>query len=319
MKKLLITFGCSWTYGVGLNYIDGMSKSEYNSGSRNNAVIANELSFRGLISKKLNFDNVNFSVGGSSNQKQFRLAKEFFFSNTFNDLKSKYKEIVVLWGITSTARNELYNLNKKEYDSFFYYNPIERYNKSRGEDWPVYSDFVNKTYQKLKDNINEELKKFKFTIDKESDPNWPFPANFVLFSYDHNIALHELILEIKMFNSFFSQQKIKCLWFDTFNHHDYETNLNPIEKEITGCDTPLENFLLINNHPRDLLSLMLVKNNSYVDDARYHLSTWDLDNDKLSMGIEKKLLNPYSYHPTAFGHREMADMLSSEIEKLLQG
>lgn len=311
-KKLLITFGCSWVFGVGVGYQEGMTPAEYKTVSRNPA-ICNELSFRGLLSEKLKFNNLNFSVGGSSNQHQFRLAKDFFFSTTFQELKEDYDDIVVLWGITSTARNELYQLESGNYQDFFY-NGIEK-------------------------------------------DMWPFPKDFVLYSYDHNSAVYELILEIRMFNAFFKNSNIKCIWFDTFNHHDYNSNtrfgisrpknntkynnlkqsdwpsfddyingignaspeiLKKIDKNFfQHSDSQIDNFLMYESDPRDLLSLMLINNNSYVEDARYHHSAWHVDNDKIAIGIKEKLLNPLSNHPTILGHQEMCKILEPEILKLI--
>jgi hypothetical protein len=310
-KKLLITFGCSWVFGVGVGYREGMTLAEYKTVSHDPA-ICNELSFRGLLSEKLKFDNLNFSIGGSSNQHQFRLAKDFFLSTTFTDLTKEYDEIVVLWGITSTSRNELYHLESGNYRDFFY------------------------------------------TVEEKE---WPFPKDFLLYSYDHNSAVHELILEIRMFNSFFKNNNIKCIWFDVFNHHDYNSNIRfgisrpknnakydklkqpgwplfddyingtsdaspEILKEINKnffchLDSQLDNFLMYESNPRDLLSLMLVNNNSYVDDARYHHSDWHVDNDKVALGIKEKLLNSLSNHPTVAGHQAMYKILEPEVLKLI--
>jgi predicted RNA-binding protein with PUA-like domain len=318
-KKLLITFGCSWVFGIGVGYQEGMSRAEYKDIVSWDPVICNEFSFRGLFSKNLNFDNLNFSQGGSGNQHQFRLAKDFFFSTTFQDLKEDYDDIVVLWGITSTARNELYQLKTGDYWDFFY--ALE---------------------------------------EKDTSPvkgQWPFPKDFVLYSYDHNNAVYELILEIRMFNSFFKNNNIKCIWFDIFNHHDYNSNIKfgisrpknnqkfnelrqpdwplfheyingtnnvspEILKEINKnffrhSDAQLDNFLLYESNPRDLLSLMLISNNSYVEDTRYHFSDWIVDNNKVAIGVKEKLLNPFSNHPTVLGHQVIYKILEPKILKLI--
>ena len=80
-KTLLITFGCSWVYGVGVNYEEGMSIDEYKPNAWDEE-LCEEYSFRGLIKKNLNVDHINFAQGGSSNQRQFRIAKTFFFFQT---------------------------------------------------------------------------------------------------------------------------------------------------------------------------------------------------------------------------------------------
>ena len=122
----LITFGCSWTKGVGVPYEKGMSKEEYlevrSSSNRNNPYIQlmgaenlgdpiwdqmNKYSFRGILSERLNMQNINYASGGSSNQRQERLATEYFNTHSFEDT-------VVLWGITSITRNELTINGKRE-------------------------------------------------------------------------------------------------------------------------------------------------------------------------------------------------------------
>jgi hypothetical protein len=119
MKTLFITFGCSWTYGVGVGYQSGMTLEEYKAISWD-PQICNQYSFRGLLSSKYNLTNINFALGGSSNQTQFRLAKEFFISKEFNELKTEYSKIIVFHAITSITRNEMFNLEKKLMQPFFY-------------------------------------------------------------------------------------------------------------------------------------------------------------------------------------------------------
>ena len=68
-----------------------------------NKTIADEYSFRGIISKSLGLKNYNFSRGGSSNDKQFNIMSEIF-SDTKKREHFLDKKPIVLWGITSTAR-----------------------------------------------------------------------------------------------------------------------------------------------------------------------------------------------------------------------
>jgi hypothetical protein len=116
-SNLLISFGCSWTYGVGVGYEPLMSIQDYRNIAWNNN-ICDEYSFRGLLAKKYDCTNINFSVGGSSNQKQFRLAKEFFTNKDNKEKLKQYNKIIVLWAITSTARNEVYSTEKNEMFNF---------------------------------------------------------------------------------------------------------------------------------------------------------------------------------------------------------
>lgn len=96
----LVTFGCSWTAGVGLPYEKGMSREEYRAVRFSREDLMDKHSFRGILSERLDMENVNHAEGGSSNQKQERLATEYFNQNSTEDT-------VVLWGITAITRNEL--------------------------------------------------------------------------------------------------------------------------------------------------------------------------------------------------------------------
>ena len=97
----LVTFGCSWTKGVGIHYKPGMSHEEYHKDktTHENCPIQDSLSFRALLAERLGFENINYSQGASSNHRQERYATEYFNENSPEDT-------VVLWGITSLVRNE---------------------------------------------------------------------------------------------------------------------------------------------------------------------------------------------------------------------
>ena len=98
----LLTFGCSWTKGVGIHYKPGMSYEEYNKDktTHQNCPIQDSYSFRALLAERLGFENINYSQGASSNHRQERYATEYFNENSLEDT-------VVLWGITSCARIEI--------------------------------------------------------------------------------------------------------------------------------------------------------------------------------------------------------------------
>ena len=124
----LITFGCSWTKGVGIPYEKGMSKEEYlkvRSSSIKNLDdpiwdLMNKHSFRGILSERLGFENISFASGGSSNQRQERLATEYFNNHSTEDT-------VVLWGITSITRNELTINGIRK--NFHYGNDLDEYQR----------------------------------------------------------------------------------------------------------------------------------------------------------------------------------------------
>lgn len=104
MKKILVTFGCSWTKGIGAGYEQGMTSSQFKQVVFDHT-FGEEHSFRTLLSKKYDLENINFSQGGSSNQLQFIMLKQFFTSDRFKNLVNENAKIIVLHGITSTARS----------------------------------------------------------------------------------------------------------------------------------------------------------------------------------------------------------------------
>jgi len=330
-KTLLITFGCSWVYGVGVNYEEGMSREDYQLNAWN-PELCDEYSFRGLIKKNLNIDTKNFSLGGSSNQMQFREAKQYFFSQQFIDHKDSYDNIIVLWGITSTARNEFYSVEDKTflnvlYNTFFdKFDPLAKsitkknYDLIKRPNWPSWEDYNNLNL----DNIDlETLKQIVISeklhlrdMQKSTTFRHLLEHIFGKFSWDVDAAIYELSLEIKLFNSFFESSNIKFLWYDLFNHHDYKKSFKKfVDPRAEWFE--LKNFLQYDNKSRDILSLILKNNNSFVKDIAYHLSEWKDDNKKINMGVKKKLLNPISFHPTKLGHVEIAKVLQPEIERFV--
>lgn len=118
-NTVLVTCGCSWTYGAGVGYSANMTVKDYNSIWINDD-ICNSDSFRGILSKEYGFENINLSHWGSSNQRQFRLIKKFFSSDCYKQLVDNGSAIIVLHGITSTARNELYLVGKNELTNIVY-------------------------------------------------------------------------------------------------------------------------------------------------------------------------------------------------------
>ena len=115
MEKLLISFGDSWVYGVGVNYQENMNEEEFKKNAWNKE-LCNQYSFRNIIAGHTNRNNRDFSEGGSSNQRQFRLAEKFFLSKS--DSWFLENDIIVIWGITSVYRNEFFNNSKNDYENF---------------------------------------------------------------------------------------------------------------------------------------------------------------------------------------------------------
>jgi len=236
--KELITFGCSWTYGVGVNYINGINEQNFKNKAWNSN-LCNNLSFRGLLSKKLNFKNINFSVGGSSNQTQFHRAQCFFPS--FDNLN----DAIVLWGITSIYRYELYNTKDKVWQSY---------------------------------NLNTTNTTNKIILQNH---------------FDEDAEIKRLEEQILFYNDYFKFKKIKNYWFNTYNKHSFQSNI--------------ENLLF---DGKDLLSILI---NDFEPNSNYHLSGWIDTDRKIQKAKDIGLVNPFSLHPTQEAHKILADVFEKEI------
>lgn len=187
-KKLLITFGCSWTYGVGAVWNTNISKVTYKNFAWN-PELCYKYSFRNLLCQEFQLENKNFSEGGSSNQRQFRYAKEYFGSDDFKRDLDTYDQLIVFHGITDTGRNEFYSID--------------------------FNRLINLQYAMKTD------KKDMFTDFKDECTKF-----MVKNSYDHNNELRQLVTEFKFWNNFYIAHNIKNIWVDTFNHHEYNFIVN---------------------------------------------------------------------------------------------
>ena len=314
-SKLLITFGCSWTYGIGVCYYPGISSAEWEKNFRDKD-FADTLSFRGIISKKLNFTNKNFSAGASSNQMQFRLAKEYFSSNEFERDKEYYNEVIVLWGITSIYRDELYSNTTDKTVNFLYSNKENMLNASEKK--------AHDQYFKHFFNDNDEIRK--------------------------------IALDILFWDKFFYKNNVTNYWFDTFNHLNYTipTTSNPkkyydecsgpewpqwedlvnqstehIKKEIINEIYDAErfdwakllvyfpgykNFIDFNKKNRDLASYLALHNGFDNLSNQIHMSSWKADTDCIKFLANTGLVNPHSFHPTQLAHKQIADYLIEKIK-----
>jgi len=122
--NLLVTFGCSWTIGMyswydadiplyaNMKTTTDCKKYQHQGEGR---TLKDEYCFRTILSRRHNYVNVNHAGGGSSNCKQFRRAEEYFNTDDYKN----YDNVIVLWGLTSTARLELWSLKSKNYENYF--------------------------------------------------------------------------------------------------------------------------------------------------------------------------------------------------------
>jgi hypothetical protein len=300
--KLLITFGCSWTYGVGVNYELGMSKPIFKTRAWNDE-LARLHSFRGILSSRYNLDNINFASGGSSNQMQFRLAENFFGSSEFQSYRNQYKEIVVLWGITSVMRNEAYFITEQSQKSFFY------------NDGSLLSKTMVTNHFDQQHEISLLEKKIRFwnkVFDSFGIKNIWFDT-FNHHNYiDDDSNMHEQYLKVA--------GKDWPSW-ENFVVGNFTNISDTIQSEILDqtrwdfykhCTNKMFGYHVF---PRDLLSQLAIRNGmDLVDHDNYHESDWYIDCDRIGYLTNIGLLNPYSHHPTKSGHIQIADMLSAYFE-----
>jgi hypothetical protein len=120
--NLLLTFGCSWTFGTGAEWHKDISRKEQMS-NRMDEEIVYPRSFRGILSKKFKLQNINYAFPTSSNQRNFRIAREIFTNEevlTYLLNRDKANKILVVWGITGTGRNEIFDASESRYKNFKY-------------------------------------------------------------------------------------------------------------------------------------------------------------------------------------------------------
>ena len=306
MNKLLITFGCSWMYGIGVGYTSGMTKKDYNI-IRGYPELCDPLSFRGLLSKKYSLQNKNFSECASSNQRQFRLAKEFFSSTEFNKLNKEFDKIIVLWGITSTARNELFLINHNKLVNFFYHDNCE---------------------------LSKVIIKHSYNHDNEVDQlatemhHWN--------SFFNNLGISNLWFDTFNHHNYklptskipyFQELYKKVAGKDWPSWDDYFTNQFKVDDNILQdmsdtskwrfSNAPFNNLIFEDTTPRDLLSILAINNGLNIVDSKYHKSNWLIDTNRVEYLEANGILNPISKHPTKLGHEQIVDILSEHIEKIL--
>lgn len=314
-KKLLITFGCSWTYGVGIGYSQGMSESDFRQIAQDKE-LADRLSFRGLLCKQFDLYNKNFSIGGSSNQKQFRFAKQYFCSNEFTTDTQLYDQIIVLWGITSLYRNELYSNTNDTLINFFYNNNI-------GPD----KKFINQYFKHVFNETNELRELSLEILFWDNFFRGHNVKNYWFDTFNH----HDYFYPFDPMDYESRKQNYKeCageewpLWGD-FLYNNLDGISSEIHKEIHNTNRfhwadsnqlfpYFPHILDLDKQPRDIASYLAVRNGSDTPDKKTHQSDWKVDADRIKYLKDIGLVNPISLHPTKIAHEQIAEYFSDKIE-----
>jgi hypothetical protein len=296
MKRLLITLGCSWTFGVGVGYTQNLGRAEYKSIAPD-IDLCNTLSFRGILSAKYNLVNKNLSEGGSSNQKQFRLAKMFFSSDKFKKIQKEFDQITVLWGITSTARNELFFIEDRQLRSFFY-----------SENSQLAKSLVKFSYdhQNEVDLLEIEMRHWDKYFENLNIKNLWFDT----FNHHDYWDSHKLDYKANAGPDWPTWEKFCCQDFANVSSEIID-EIHDTSRWDFGSLGP--NLVLRNKNPRDLLSQLAINNGCTDIDNQYHTSDWDIDSNRVSYLVDRGILNPHSHHPTRVGHEQIANILDEYV------
>jgi hypothetical protein len=298
---LLITFGCSWTKGVGAAWQPDQDYTTFKNLAWDED-LCYQFGWRGQLCAKLGFDNLNFSAGASSNQKQFRLATEFFSSSYWKKLRNNYQQIKVLWGITSTARNEIYDYNANSLRNFMY-----------TEKSDISKFFLTYTYDHKYEveTLHRNLRHWNhFFQNQKVDIYW-----FDTFN-THDYANH-----IPGMCDFDHDTYKEIAGQDWPEYQVFRSQISTIDKKIleelfdyAHIDVrTVDNLLDADDSSRDLMS-MLCKNQGFeVKSDTYHVSDWEIDCDRVDFLVKQGLLNPYSHHPTRVAHTIISDYFVSKI------
>jgi len=339
-KTLLITFGCSWTFGVGVNYESGMTESELEKQAWDEE-ICDVFSWRGLLCRYFGWINLNYSGGGSSNQRQFREAMQFFGSSRYQDLRQDFEEIIVLWGITSTARNELWSLDKNSYYDFFlnrdddfarfitnhcydhdaevaelrnrilFWNMFFKAQKITNFWFDTFNthnynhDFQNNSKEKTYSPATLDILIAEDHYHRLAGPEWPSYLDFCKGNFSGTTS--EIIREI--------QNRFEGIIHTRLRYWPGKTEF--IENNA-GLQ-PIINFLDYDLCPRDLMSWLMIKVGLKISDKNqsYHYSDYKIDRDNMQKLVDLGIVNPFTHHPTKQGHRLLFDYFSNKIDKTL--
>lgn len=298
-----VFFGCSWTYGKFINLQPGQDAYKINESEE--SIVANEKSYRALISKHFGANEINFSQGASSNDRQFRLASEHFIG---------------------PRRGNLFTLKKR----------IETYDKLRDPSWPTVEEFSknqclpdhiideisnvhlhNKDFEEYRDTSSSKYviwfltstarKEFYNAVTKTyenemlNSPKSNLTKEYAANYYDHDREIEFMSQQMVLWNEYFHSKGIKNLWIDTFNHHDY-------------CVT-IKNKIKFGSKWSDVMSNLCIKNGYNPNEAQSHLSGWSADESRSKFLQELGLLNQSTVHPTIQGHQQIAEMLIPLIKE----
>lgn len=270
----LITFGCSWTFGVGSAYEPEMTEKEYKELAWGS--LCYQYSWRKIVSDRLNLININLSQGGCANDFQFMMSEIFFSSDLWKYVEETSGNVIVLWGTTSLSRKTLWSI--KEQSNFTVYIPTDTPKNNFPKNNFHLGSILSRRDVRILDTFSEIYKKLIFDEDNE---------------------LNNLCYKMNFWNTFFEKSNVRNFWFDSFVSLDYPRQV----KNLIGSED-LE---------RDLLYYLCEVNGNVIKEKEIHTSDWKIDNKKMAFLFENKLVNPYTFHPVKKCHKQIAEFFLQKL------
>lgn len=299
--KVFIFFGCSWTAGKHINLRPGQALSTHNHNEE--VTLAHSQSYRSLLSKTFNADQINFSQGGSSNAKQFRLAAQYFLgpkrhqvskATLMADMYRKVRsdsyptvdEFVAKGSLPEFVLDEIKTINQiEDFETF------REDKRSKYVFWFITSTARIEYYNSITQEFDNE-----FLTHPSSQLSKLILANY----YNHDRELEKLAQQMALWNAYFAQHNIKNIWIDTFNHHLYPMHV--------------ENRVDFQTNYSDLMSNMCISSGfDQFKDTNFHASQWVDDDTRSTYLKNQELLNPHTLHPTLEGHKLITDILVPKV------
>jgi lysophospholipase L1-like esterase len=265
-------------------------------------ILADTKSYRALISDFFGVPQVNFAQGASSNDRQFRLASEYFIGpkrkHSFaKELKYKKYEVIrdPSWPTTAVFKKEqqLPDWIIGELGAHVQNDEFEEFRQR--EEYVLW--FITSTARKEFYNATQRI----FENEMLSNPESAIIKNYIADYYDHTYELERLAQQMELWNAYFRSKNIKNLWIDTFNHHDYPF--------------VIDNLITFESGFNDLMSNMCVSNGFMPSESSIHLSNWMADDLRSKYLMEQGLLTQQTLHPTIAGHQLIANMLVPKIQQ----
>jgi hypothetical protein len=301
MKRLFVFFGCSWTYGKYLNWQNFVNDPQHFDSTIEHEQ-AELHSYRSKITQHFNATQINFSEGGSSNDRQFRFADEFFLGvyNTQDlaNIERNYNNVKDLsWPGTDQLTTEQV-LECIDHRVFVPRADRLEILKHHYTDITVIWFITSFSRKELYNTSISDYENQFLTTDNN------FSRFFLNDYYSPDNEIKNLSAKMLLWNSWFKSNGIKNVWADTFNHNDW-----PVE---------ISNQIDFGSKYTDLMSNMCIETNLTTNDfSGYHNSEWVADESRSQDLVNAGYLNSKTLHPTQSGHELIANMVIPRLEKLI--